>query len=165
MVQVQQQCSVYFCIKLIFESWFFWLIWPFECPISMILTLTEYHENLVRHSPLSLLLTVKFFSSAETKMILKTPNETFLRITRYLISFFLKDNANAKPNDSFRYLQYNKTLGSINRFGYWKDLTLTVSSCSSGTSSSWIFRSLSFVLVMLAKNGIYWQSIYIFAFF
>ena len=51
----------------------------------MILTMTKYHENLLRDSPLSLLFIVKIFSSLETKMVLKIPNETFLRITQYLI--------------------------------------------------------------------------------
>ena len=83
MVQVQQQCSVYFCIKIFFKSWFVWLIWSFECLILMILTMTKYHENLLRDSPLSLLSIVKFFSSLETKMVLKIPNETFLRNTLY----------------------------------------------------------------------------------
>jgi len=82
-VQGQQHCSVYFCTKIIFKSWFFWLIWPFECLILMFLTMAKYHENLLKDSTLSLLLIVKFFSSLKTKMILKTPNETFLRITRY----------------------------------------------------------------------------------
>ena len=50
----------------------------------MILTMTKYHEILLRDSPLSLLSTVKFFSSLETKMNLKIPNETFLRNTLYL---------------------------------------------------------------------------------
>ena len=50
----------------------------------MILTMAKYHENLLRDSPLSLLFIVKFFSSLETKMVVKIPNETFLRITRYL---------------------------------------------------------------------------------
>ena len=54
----------------------------------MILTMTKYHENLLRDSPLSLLFIVKMFSSLETKMVLKTPNETFLRITRYQIKPF-----------------------------------------------------------------------------
>ena len=53
----------------------------------MILTMTKYHENLLRDSPLSLLFIVKIFSSLETKMVLKTPNETFLRITRYIVDF------------------------------------------------------------------------------
>ena len=48
----------------------------------MSLTMTKYHENLLSDSPLSLLFIVKLFSSLETKMILKAPNETFLRITR-----------------------------------------------------------------------------------
>ena len=49
----------------------------------MILTMTEFHENLLRDSPLSLLSIVKLFSSLETKMILQIPNKSFLRITRY----------------------------------------------------------------------------------
>ena len=49
----------------------------------MILTSTKYHGNLLRDSPLSLLSIVKFFSSFEPKKVLKVPNETFLRITRY----------------------------------------------------------------------------------
>ena len=50
----------------------------------MILTVTKYHENLLRDSPLSLLFIVKFSSSLETNMVLKIPNETFLRNTRYV---------------------------------------------------------------------------------
>ena len=38
----------------------------------------------VRDSPLSLLFTVKLFSSLETKKVLKIPNETFSRITYIL---------------------------------------------------------------------------------
>ena len=49
----------------------------------MILTMTKYHENLLRDSPLSLLSIVKLFSSLEAKKVLKMPNITFLRITRY----------------------------------------------------------------------------------
>ena len=49
----------------------------------MILTMTRYHENLLRDDPLSLLSVVNSFSSLETKMILKIPNETLLRITLY----------------------------------------------------------------------------------
>ena len=49
----------------------------------MILILTKYHENLLKDSPLSVLSLVKFFSSLETKVILKMLNETFLKITRY----------------------------------------------------------------------------------
>ena len=49
----------------------------------MILTVTKYHENLLKVSSLSLLSMVKFLSSLETKIVLKIPNETFLRITRY----------------------------------------------------------------------------------
>jgi len=84
LAQVQAQSSVYFCLKIIFKSWFFWLIWPFECLILMILTMTKYHEYLLRDSPLPSLSIVIFFTSLETKMIQKILNETFLRITRYL---------------------------------------------------------------------------------
>ena len=49
----------------------------------MILTIAKYDENLLKDSTLSLLFIVKFFSPLETLMILKTPNETFLRITWY----------------------------------------------------------------------------------
>ena len=85
MAQVQPQCSVYFCIKIFFKSWLFWLIWPFECLILMILTMTNYQKNLLRDNPLSLLFIVKFFSSLETKIVVKIPNETFLKITQYQV--------------------------------------------------------------------------------
>ena len=49
----------------------------------MILTMAKYHENLSRDSPLPLLVIVKLFPSLETKMILKMPIKTFLRITQY----------------------------------------------------------------------------------
>ena len=81
LVQVQQQCSVYFCIKRFLNNDLFWLI---KCVIMMILTMTKYHGNLVRDSSLSLLAIVKFFSSLETKMILKIPNKSFLKITQYM---------------------------------------------------------------------------------
>ena len=61
----------------------FLLIWPCKCLILMILSMTKYHENLLRDSNLSLLFVVKYFSSLETKMILKIPNETFLRTDQY----------------------------------------------------------------------------------
>ena len=54
----------------------------FYCLILIILTMTKYHENLLRD--LSLLFIVNSLSFLETKMVLKIPNETFLRITRYL---------------------------------------------------------------------------------
>ena len=44
----------------------------------MILAMTKYHENLLRGSPLSLLFMAKIFSSLQTKMVLKIPNETFV---------------------------------------------------------------------------------------
>ena len=50
----------------------------------MILTMTKYHENLLKDSYLSLLSTAKFFSALETNMILKIPDKTFLRNTLYL---------------------------------------------------------------------------------
>ena len=40
--------------------------------------MTKYHENLLRDNFLSLLSVVKFFSSLETKMVLKIVNETFI---------------------------------------------------------------------------------------
>ena len=49
----------------------------------MILTMAKYHENLLKDGTLSLLFIVQFFSPLETKIILKRPNETFLRITQY----------------------------------------------------------------------------------
>ena len=72
--KVQQQCSVYFCMKMIFKTCLFWLIWALKFLILMILTLTKYHQNLLRDCPLSLLSMVKLFSSLETKMIVKLPN-------------------------------------------------------------------------------------------
>ena len=47
----------------------------------MTLTMTKYHENLLRDSPLSLLSIVFFYSFLATKMMLKIQNETFKRIT------------------------------------------------------------------------------------
>ena len=61
----------------------FWPLWPFECLLLMILTMTKYHEHLLKESTLSLLSMVKFFSSSETKIILKIPSKSFLRITQY----------------------------------------------------------------------------------
>ena len=72
----------------------FWLMGPFECLTLMILTTTKCHENLLRDSTLSLLSIVIFVSSWETTMILKIPNETFLRFTRYPLIYtriFFKD--------------------------------------------------------------------------
>jgi len=45
--------------------------------------MAKYHENQLRDSPWPLLSLVKFFSSLETNIILKIPNKTFLKITRY----------------------------------------------------------------------------------
>ena len=39
----------------------FWLTWPFNCPILMILTMTKYHKNLLSDSLLSFLFIVNFF--------------------------------------------------------------------------------------------------------
>ena len=49
----------------------------------MILTMAKYYEKSLRDSPLSLLSVVIFFSFLETKKVLKIPNKTFLKITRY----------------------------------------------------------------------------------
>ena len=70
-------------LRMNFKSGFFWLTWPFKCLILMILTIAQCHENLLKDRALCLLLIVKFFSPQEASMILKTPNETFLKITRY----------------------------------------------------------------------------------
>ena len=94
---IQQQCSVYICIEIFFESWFFWLIWPLECLILMILTMTKYPENWLRDSTLSFLSIVECFSPLE--MILKIPNESFLRITRYNV-FFCQYDGNYVYNRS-----------------------------------------------------------------
>ena len=92
LVQVQQQCSVYFSTETTFGSWFFLADMAFWMSkfslILMILIMAKYHENLLIDSPLTLLSMVKFFISLETKVVLKMPNETFLRINRYIITIF-----------------------------------------------------------------------------
>ena len=75
----------------------------------MILTVTKYHENLLRDSPLSLLFTVKLLSSLETKMILKIPNETFLRITRYVHRGSSKKWATMDSNQNKISIDYRST--------------------------------------------------------
>ena len=50
----------------------FWLIWPSECRILKISTMTKYHKNLLRDSPLSFL-SGAIFSSLETKTFLNHP--------------------------------------------------------------------------------------------
>ena len=50
LVQVQQEYSVYFCIKMIFKSWLLWLIWPFQCQTIIILTMAEFVGNLLEDS-------------------------------------------------------------------------------------------------------------------
>ena len=52
----------------------------------MIVTMTKYHENMLKDSPLTLLSVVISFTFLETKKVLKIPNETFLKITRYIYS-------------------------------------------------------------------------------
>ena len=85
MVQEQWQCGVYFFIKIFFKSWFVWRIWPFECLILMILTMTKHHDNLLRDSTLCLLFIVIFFFFLWNQDDYKIPNETLLRITRYIV--------------------------------------------------------------------------------
>ena len=58
----------------------------------MILTSTKYHGNLLKDSSWSLLSLVNFFTSLETKKILKIPNRTFLKITRYLLNQLMTSN-------------------------------------------------------------------------
>ena len=80
------------------------LIWPFECLILMILTMTDYHENLF------LLSIARIFPSLETKMILKIPNDTFFRETRYMYPLhsveknskivFVRDSVRRLPQNS-----------------------------------------------------------------
>ena len=59
LVQVKPQCSLFL------DHDFFWLVRPLECLIWVILTMTKYHENLLRDSALSLLSIVNFFTSLE----------------------------------------------------------------------------------------------------
>ena len=81
----------------------------------MILTMTKYHEHLLRDSPLSLLFMVNFFSSLETKMVKKIPNETFLRITRYTLSFLFPYTVDFHSNQ----LQGDVDLARWNRSSLW----------------------------------------------
>ena len=52
----------------------------------MILIMTKYHKNSLRDKPLSLIFIVKSLSSLKTKKVLKIPNGTFLKITRYFLA-------------------------------------------------------------------------------
>jgi len=61
--------------------------------------MTKYHENWLRGSTLSSLSVVECFSPLESKMILKIPNESFLRITRYNV-FFCQYDGNYVYNRS-----------------------------------------------------------------
>ena len=65
----------------------------------MILTWTKYHGNLLKDSSWSMLSLVKFFTSLETEKILKIPNGTFLKITRYIpiVQHYLNLLATALP--------------------------------------------------------------------
>ena len=65
--------------------------------------MTKYHENLLRDSTLSSHSMVKFISSLETKMILKIPNESFLRNTLYLL-FFLFAKSRCLSDHAVSYL-------------------------------------------------------------
>ena len=58
----------------------------------MILTIAKYHESLLKDSTLSLLSVVEFFTSSESKTILKLSNETFLKITRYQLDQYHASN-------------------------------------------------------------------------
>ena len=59
----------------------FWLIWPFQCLILMIMPMADDHEILLKASSLSLLSMVRFFSSLKIKMILKIPNKMLRNYT------------------------------------------------------------------------------------
>ena len=87
----------------------------------MILTMSKYHENLLSNSPMSLLFIVKFFSSLETKMVLKTPNETFLRITRYHEKNVLKNKREEKKINLNNWIMYNSS--NFLRIYCWKKVS------------------------------------------
>ena len=87
MVWVQQHSGVYFCTKMIFESWFFgcyglynvklWWFWQwpnFMKTCSEIALWTFYSKILY------------FLEKLNSKIILKVPNKIFLRITQYIFS-------------------------------------------------------------------------------
>ena len=62
----------------------FLLIWPSKCPV-----LIMSFQNIMKPCSgiaFSLLSVVIFFSFLETKKVLKKPNKTFLKITRYISS-------------------------------------------------------------------------------
>ena len=114
----------------------------------MILTMTKHHENLPRDSPLSLLSMVEFCSSLETKMILKIPNETFLRITQYqqMDRYALEASASQVVISTPVCLDICKKRGRMMRKFYVQDpmgVVLTVA------KKKWNYLSLYFHAVFL----------------
>jgi len=66
-----------------------WLIWPFQCLILTVLTMTKYLENLLRDSTLPFISFAKKFLSQAVLMILKIPNKTFFWFTRYKVVYVM----------------------------------------------------------------------------
>ena len=60
-----------------------YLIWPFECLILTILTLTKSLQNLLRDSILPVIFTVKKSILYVVLIMLKMPKETFFLTTLY----------------------------------------------------------------------------------
>ena len=89
----------------------------------MILTMTKYHENLLRVSPLSLLSMVKFFLSLETKMVLEIPNvkHLYLLSVRYIAFLFpchiwsCTDEQMFQPNETLLRIIQCKKEGSFRK--------------------------------------------------
>ena len=105
----------------------------------MILTITKYHKNLLRDSPLPSLSIVKFLSSLETKMILKIPNETFLRITRYNYNNSItQENERISSLYSVRLVQSDSNAPNIRSFFY----KVTVTTKQEETWSSFLILGL-----------------------
>ena len=66
----------------------------------MILTMSEYHKNLLSDSPLSLLSIVNFFSFLKINMIQKIPKKNLLK--NHPIHFAETVNENLKTNQKQR---------------------------------------------------------------
>ena len=85
LVHVQQHHGKHFHKKLFFLYCFIQLIWPFECLILTILTLTKSLQNLLRDSILPVIITEKKSISQVVLIMLKMPIETFFLTTLYMI--------------------------------------------------------------------------------
>ena len=98
--------------------------------------MTKYHENLLKVSPLYLLSMVKFLSSLETKIVLKVPNETFLRITRYIFPhpYFFYLHLLYSPTSSLAF--FSLLFSSIASF-----ITICLCLFSSNSFKTYLFSS------------------------